>query len=197
MKTLLKFLKYRVHFLLTIYTIIIIDNLTFMLNQVEKSNLASEFIKKLKQLKTENDLSILILAHTPKLDFAKPLTNNHLQGSKMIINFVDSCFAIGKSYLDSDLKYIKHIKVRNCEHIYDEHNVCICKTHKGLGNNFLQLEFIEFGSEFLHLNRNNDDYIESLQTTIDLKKQGLSNVEIAKRLNISEATVRKRLKNTS
>lgn len=48
-----------------------------------------------------------------------------------------------------------------------------------------------------HLNRNNDDYIESLQTTIDLKKQGLSNVEIAKRLNISEATVRKRLKNTS
>jgi hypothetical protein len=34
----------------------------------------------LKSLKSKHDLTILILAHTPKRDFNKPISNNDLQG---------------------------------------------------------------------------------------------------------------------
>lgn len=53
-------------------------------------------MKQLKTLKNKYDLSLLILAHTPKRDLSKQLTRNDLQGSKMLINFCDSCFAIAK-----------------------------------------------------------------------------------------------------
>jgi hypothetical protein len=58
-------------------------------------------------LKNKHNLSILILAHTPKRNFTNPLSNNDLQGSKMLANFIDSSIAIGKSYLNEDLRYIK------------------------------------------------------------------------------------------
>ena len=51
----------------------------------------------MKALKSKYGLSILVLAHTPKRDSGKPLGRNDLQGSKMIINFCDSAFAIGES----------------------------------------------------------------------------------------------------
>lgn len=175
--------------------IIILDNLTYLLNDIEKSSNARNFMTELKQIKTELNLSILILAHTPKRDFARPISNNDLQGSKMLMNFADSAFAIGKSYTDSNLRYIKQIKQRNCEHIYNENNICLCSISKGHVNNFLQFKFIEYGKETEHLNHNKTDHIESLEETYRLKDEvGLANTEIAKRLNITESAVRKRLK---
>ncbi|WP_164109802.1 MULTISPECIES: AAA family ATPase [Sphingobacterium] len=174
--------------------IIIMDNMTFLLNDIEKSSIAGNFMKELKQIKTELDLSILILAHTPKRDFARPISNNDLQGSKMLINFADSAFAIGKSYTDINLRYIKQIKQRNCEHIYNENNICLCSISKGHVNNFLQFQFIEYGNETEHLNYNKTDHIVSLEETYRLKdEEALSNSEIARRLKISESAVRKRL----
>jgi hypothetical protein len=40
---------------------------------------------------------MLVLAHTPKRNLARPLTVNNLQDSKMLINFCDSAFATGKN----------------------------------------------------------------------------------------------------
>ena len=52
---------------------------------------AMPLMKKLVALKKRHDLSILLLAHTPKRALCNPsLTRNDLQGSKMLINFADS-----------------------------------------------------------------------------------------------------------
>ena len=79
--------------------ILIIDNLTYLKAENEKAKDALPLMKHLKALKSKYSLSILAtLAHTPKRDMSKPLSPNDLQGSKMLMNFCDSSFAIGKSF---------------------------------------------------------------------------------------------------
>jgi hypothetical protein len=89
-------------------------------------------MKHLKALKNKYGLSILALAHTPKRDLSKPITRNDLQGSKMLINFCDSSFSIGESSSDKNIRYLKQIKARNTEIIYDTENVCVCQIDKTL-----------------------------------------------------------------
>ena len=105
-----------------------------------------------------------MLSHTPKRDFNRPISNNDLQGSKQLINFFDGAFAIGKSYTDNTLRYIKQIKQRNCEQTYNDENVCICEISKGADNHFLQFQFLEHDSEYNHLNyertKSKEDSIE-------------------------------------
>ena len=148
-------------------------------------------MKSLKELKSKYSLSILVLAHTPKRDFNRPISNNDLQGSKMLMNFVDSSMAIGKSYTNTNLRYLKQIKQRNCEQIYNEENVCICEINKGAENNNLQFNFLEFDSEYNHLNyertKSKDESKEEAKT---LRLEGLNNVQIAKELEVSEGTIR-------
>ena len=173
--------------------ILIIDNLTYLKNETEKAKDALPLMKHLKALKSKYGLSILALAHTPKRDLSKPLTRNDLQGSKMLINFVDSCFAIGESHTDKHLRYLKQIKARNTEIIYDTENVIICQIDKPY--NFLAFEFLGFGAEREHLKQLTEkDHESKVSEALELKKQGLSNVQIAKQFGVSEGAVRKWIK---
>ncbi len=129
--------------------ILIIDNITYLKHENEKAKDALPLMKHLKKLKNKYNLSLLILAHTPKRDLSKPLTRNDLQGSKMLMNFCDSSFAIGESFSERSLRYIKMMKVRFCEHIYDGDNVAVCQINKP--DNFLQFEFMNFDNELKHL----------------------------------------------
>lgn len=173
--------------------ILIIDNLTYLKNETEKAKDALPLMKHLKTLKSRYNLSILALAHTPKRDLSKPLTRNDLSGSKMLINFVDSCFAIGESHTDKYLRYIKQIKERHTDKIYDGENVICCQVNKP--SNFLQFEFIGFGNEQEHLKELTEkDKEKRISEAFELKKQGLSNVDIAKKFNVTEGAIRKWLK---
>ena len=141
-------------------------------------------MKHLKGLKTKYGLSILALAHTPKRDLTKPITRNDLQGSKMLINFCDSSFSIGESNKDKSFRYIKQIKQRNTEQIYDADNVCVCQIDKPL--NFLQFEFVDFGKEWEHLKQQTEKDNENLkEKVIELKQKGRSFREIGAELKIS------------
>jgi len=170
--------------------IIVIDNLTYLKTDTEKAKDALPLMKFLNAIKKKYGLSILVLAHTPKRDASKPLTKNDLSGSKMLMNFCDSCFAIGESSQEKGLRYIKQIKQRNTEVIYDTNNVIVCKIEKE--SNFLEFVFIGFENELDHLKpRNNEDQFNQI---LDLKKQGLPNTQIASTLGISEGTVRNKIK---
>lgn len=129
--------------------IVIIDNITYLRHENEKAKDALPLMKHLKRLKNKYGLSLLVLAHTPKRDLSKPLTRNDLQGSKVLMNFCDSSFAIGESSSDSFLRYIKMIKVRSTEHIFDSDNIIVCQITKP--HNFLHFEFLHFDSEYKHL----------------------------------------------
>ena len=172
--------------------ILIIDNLTYLKNETERAKDALPLMKHLKALKSKYNLSILALAHTPKRDLSKPITRNDLQGSKMLINFVDSCFAIGESAKDKNTRYIKQIKTRITEFIYDADNVAVCQLDKPY--NFLQFEFLDFGTESDHLKHLTDQDKELLEMNIkELKDSNpdMSLREIAKQLNTNPMKVKR------
>lgn len=169
--------------------IIIIDNLSFIKNDTEKAKDALSLMKELKILKNKHNLSILLLAHTPKRDSSKPLTKNDLSGSKMLINFCDSCFAIGESANEKGVKYIKQIKQRNTEQRYGSDNVILCQIEKI--NSFLQFSFIDYGDEFEHLKTIEvANKKERNQSILKLHNEGKSGVEIGNQFGITEGAVR-------
>lgn len=173
--------------------VLIVDNLTYLKNETEKAKDALPLMKHLKALKNKYGLSILALAHTPKRDLSKPITRNDLQGSKMLINFCDSSFSIGESHSDKNLRYLKQIKQRNTEQVYDAENVCICQIDKPL--NFLLFEFVNFGKEWEHLKQHTEKDKESLNEKVrELKRQGRSFREIGAELGISHMKVSRILK---
>ena len=173
--------------------VLIIDNLTYLKNETEKSKNALPLMQHLKALKAKYGLSILVLAHTPKRDLSKPITRNDLAGSKMLINFIDSSFSIGESNLDKNTRYIKQIKTRNTEFIFDAENVAVFQIQKP--HNFLEFEFSGFGTEREHLKQLTDNDRESrISEALELKKQGMSNVLIAAQFGVSEGAVRKWIK---
>lgn len=173
--------------------ILIIDNLTYLRNETERAKDAMPLMKNLKALKSKYGLSILALAHTPKRDYSKPLTGNDLQGSKMLLNFCDSAFAIGASNQDRDFRYIKQIKARSTAIEFDGSNVCVCRVEKP--SNFLQFRFIDFASEKEHLRILGDDQRdERVEKAKFLSQQGKTQREIAVEMNLSAATVNRLLK---
>ena len=172
--------------------VLIIDNITYLRNETEKAKDALPLMKHLKALKSKYNLSILALAHTPKRDLSKAITRNDLQGSKMLINFVDSCFAIGESHTDKYLRYIKQIKARNTEIIYDTENVATCQIQKP--HNFLEFEFVSFDAERKHLKTySENDRDELIQQAKDLQKERYSQRQISTKLGISLGAVNKYL----
>ena len=173
--------------------VLIIDNLTYLRTENEKAKDALPLMKNLKSLKNKYGLSIMALAHTPKRDLSKPITGNDLQGSKMLMNFCDSAFSIGQSHKDKSTRYLKQIKSRNTEIIYDTENVCLCHLDKP--HNFLQFEFLGFGSEQEHLRHfTENDKKQAISEVTELKKQGVPNTEIARRYGVSEGAIRKWIK---
>lgn len=174
--------------------ILIIDNITYLKNETERAKDALPLMKHLKSLKSKYGLSILALAHTPKRDLSRPITQNDLQGSKMLYNFVDSCFAIGQSNTDRSVRYVKQIKARNTAMIYDTENVIVCQIDKSY--NFLSFEFLDFGAEREHLKQISDTDIEQLeQSIVDLKTSNpnLSLGDIAKQLATNKMKVKRTL----
>lgn len=175
--------------------VLIIDNLTYLKNETEKAKNALPLMKRLKALKTKYNLSILVLAHTPKRDRYKPIGKNDLQGSKMLINFCDSCFAIGESTQGTGVRYFKQIKVRNGEHIYNTDNVIVTAIDKP--SNFLGFQLLDYGYEQEHLKQlTQTDKVKLDQAILELKQltPSLSNRQIAQQLNTNHSKVGRVLK---
>lgn len=170
--------------------ILFIDNITYLRNETEKSKNALPLMKRLKKLKSKYSLSILALAHTPKRDMSKPINKNDLAGSKMLMNFCDSSFAIGESTNDKAFRYLKQIKERNKEKLYGIDNICLCQITKP--ENFTQFEFIKFDNELNHLKQvTEQDKNQIIEQVVELNKKGLSLREIAEKTSISHMKVKR------
>ncbi|MEL6607255.1 MAG: LuxR family transcriptional regulator, partial [Bacteroidota bacterium] len=176
--------------------ILIIDNITYLSQETERARHALPLMKHLKALQRKYDLSILTLAHTPKRDLTKPLTRNDLQGSKMLINFCDSAFAIGESTQDSRVRYLKQIKARSTEVRYHSDQVCVCELAKP--SNFLHFKWLDYGSEMEHLKHlSESDKAGRVKEVLAMKAAGESNTSIAQHFSVSEGTVRHWLKKST
>ncbi len=173
--------------------VVIVDNLTYLRQGTETAKDALPLMKSLKSLKSKHGLSMLVLAHTPKRVLSNPITRNDLQGSKMLINFCDSAFAIGESYTDKHLRYIKQIKQRNTEQFYDTQNVIICELSKP--DNFLRFGFTGYGKERDHLRTFDEkERADLMEQARKMNSDGKSQREIATQLKISLGSVNNYLK---
>lgn len=173
--------------------VVIIDNLTYLSRETEKAKDALPLMKTLKAFGKKYGLSILVLAHTPKRNLSMPITQNDLQGSKMLINFCDGCFTIGESTKGKSLRYIKEIKQRNVPFKYDSENVIECEICKP--DNFLQFRFVGYGRESEHLRQIGEaDREELVKQVKELNQQGKSQREIAQMLKMSVGCVNNYLK---
>jgi len=178
--------------------VLIIDNITYLRNDTERAKDALPLMKELKALKNRYNLSILVLAHTPKRDMARPLTMNDLGGSSMLMNFCDSAFAIGKSVRDEDVRYIKQIKERSSEKLYGADNVCVCRIRKH--SNFLGFDLSGHSEEREHLRERTEKDTKEIDRQIKEMKEGnpaLSVRDIAKSLNTNKTRVQRALADCS
>lgn len=142
----------------------------------------------LNNLKKRYDLSMLVLAHTPKRSLDCPITSNDLAGSKRLYNFFDSVFAIGKSAQDGGLRYVKQLKVRYGTYSYDADNVILYEIEKV--DAFLQFVHRGYSTEKEHLKKLGDN--ESSQRDcliLQLSRSGKSVREIASEVNCGKSTV--------
>lgn len=173
--------------------VLIVDNLTYLkTTATETAKEALPLMKMLKELKIKHDLSILALAHTPKRNLFNPITRNDLAGSKHLANFADSIFAIGESCKDKSLRYLKQIKARATEIIYDSTQVVVCEISQPY--NFLGYHFLNWSHELEHLKQLTQSQQSDIdQQIINLKQSqpAISNYEIARQLEINQMKVKR------
>jgi len=175
-------------------TVLIIDNITCLRGGTENSAVALSLMKSLKALKTEHKLSILVLAHTPKRrNPTQPISADDLHGSKLLVNFADSAFAIGQSTADTGLCYLKQIKQRNTRQRYGADNVCLCHIQKP--GAFLHFQFEGHSPEHHHLLSRTAAYRQQLANKIaELAAEGRSQRAISDQLGIPLTTVNRLLR---
>ena len=119
---------------------------------------------------------------------SKPITQNDLGGSKMIFNFLDSAFSIGISAKDSNIRFIKQVKVRSSDFKYNESNVMLWEIEKK--DSFLQFVTVGYDEESEHLKKRKDNDKQQIIADIKLMQaEGKSIRQIAKELGMSHATV--------
>lgn len=173
--------------------ILIIDNISILCMQMEKGEDSAALVQRLRTLKNKYGFSILIIAHTPKRNMSMPITQNDLAGSKKLFNFIDSCFAIGLSAQGGNMRYVKQVKVRNCEMRYGGDNVMVCHIEK-VGT---MVQFVNMGTapEHDHLRMVNRE--EQVQEARLLSASGLSLRDIASRMGVSKSTVDRMLREVS
>ena len=172
----------------------VIDNITFICNGPESGVKAGLFMKQLIRLKKKYNLTTIVIAHTPKRRGWKPITQNDLAGSVKLINFFDAGIALARSANDTNIRYLKQVKVRTGEFLYDADSVLIMEVNKDDG--FLKFDILGTGSEEDHLNAlEGGEIADELISILKMQKQGMTVREIAEVLNIGKSTVQRRIEN--
>lgn len=149
--------------------VIIIDNITWLTNMKNTGANGAKLMMRLCDLKKKYGISILVLAHTPKRNLAKPITQNCLGGTKAFANFFDAMFAVGKAIIDPQLRYVKQIKVRSAAFKFDTNHVKVCKIEKK--NSFLGFTPIGYSNEMTLLKPSKGSSASGTNKSIPSKKK--------------------------
>lgn len=186
--------------------VLLLDNLTFLVNN---GGMKAEDVKPICQEFcnwAKEGYSILVVNHTPKIQPFTTLDINHCLGSSMLTNFVQSVFAIGTdSSNPSTGRYVKQLKSRNGRIVWDGNHVIPYVIDKTLDPTMLRFiqpaQLHQTGMETstpiqtareCDLLRDADNM--QLEQIRKLHEQGMSNRKIAEKLNLSPATIGKRMK---
>jgi RecA-family ATPase len=107
--------------------VLIIDNMSAISQDNEKSGNAVKLMNKIKDLQRRNKLTVLLMAHTPKIVQGEAIIWTNLAGSSNLYNLADSVIAINTTTTDDSVRYIKQLKSRYNEIQYHKDNVVAIK----------------------------------------------------------------------
>jgi archaellum biogenesis ATPase FlaH len=107
--------------------VLIIDNMSAISQDNEKSGQAVKLMNKIKDMQRRNKLTLLLMAHTPKILPGEPIISNNLAGSSNLFNLADAVMAINTSTMSDDIRYIKQLKSRYNEIQFHRENVIAIK----------------------------------------------------------------------
>ena len=168
---------------------IVIDNITNGFGSIFSAAKMRTLISEFKALKNRFGLTILLIAHCPKRSPNKPITDNNLGGSKMIMNFVDSAFAIGPSQISNEFKYIKQIKSRAVAKMDEVMTVKISKEP------YLSMQYVNHTYEDAHIDREDTSLLllrispEQEIKLLSMHKEKKHVVDIAIELGLDTGTI--------
>ncbi len=159
--------------------VVFVDNITWLLNETEKGSDAGKLMKALLKLKNRLNITMVVIAHTPKRSGTDPLGLKDIAGSSRLGNFTTSAIAIGKSIKDEHLRYIKWTKTRNTANEHGSENIAVFEISKNDAG-VVGLEFIEYDSERNHLMELPEKKrLEEIEVIKDMYLRGATQREIA------------------
>lgn len=128
---------------------IIIDNISRVSGDIEKSEPAKEFMDACLKLVKGEKYNIIIVAHITKKEPFITITKNDLRGSGILYDLSDSALSIGKANrVNTEKKgevYLIQMKTRSDKYFYDNQSVIHCIQNKE--NDFLKLDAIGLEKE--------------------------------------------------
>jgi archaellum biogenesis ATPase FlaH len=142
-----KIIKHRIE-------VAVIDSLTSVPLIGTKTNeqglMRMEFMHRLYLMKSRQNISVLVVAHSLRKDSNRPITEYDIVDSSIFGTvFCDSVFAIGKSVTGNHLRYLKQIKCSSAELKYGSRNVAVFELVKR--NRFIGFKHIGFNDERKYL----------------------------------------------
>jgi hypothetical protein len=126
--------------------VLIIDNMSAISQDNEKSGNATKLMNKVKDLQRRNKLTVLLMAHTPKIVQGEAIIANNLAGSSNLYNLADSVMAINISTMADDIRYIKQLKSRYNEIQFHQDNV-VAIQFDSRDDGFKGFRFLNYESE--------------------------------------------------
>ena len=170
-----------------------IDNVSYICTSAEKGDVAVAFMHRLNALKETYKLTIVVVAHSPKRDKSRPITEDDLYGSSRLMQLCDSAFAIGASAQDPQLRYVKTTKYRADEYPYPANHVAVYRLETK--DSYTQFTFQGCDEEKNHLKEKSAaTEMEDMQEFVDLSAQGLSLKQIADQTGAAKSTIHRKLK---
>lgn len=184
------------------FQIIFVDNISFLCADMEKSQTAGGLMAKICGLRKEYDVTILIVAHTPKRKGDEPMTSYSMFGSSMLAAFFDAIIAIGISVTHPEVRYLKTCKFRSGPYPYPADKVALYHIEQVDG--CTRFVYDDIGDEADHLRpglaganlslEETEPNLEEIGQVLLLQEQKKSLRAIAQELGITLAKVQRREK---
>jgi hypothetical protein len=124
-----------------------------------------------RAIRQQNKLTVLIMAHTPKIQQGEAIIWTNMAGSSNLYNLAESILAIGTTTIDNDIRYIIQLKARYVDVLYHKDNVIAIKFRTQPDGN-KGFSFVNYESE------------EELIKTVEKSRKEAQKKDIINRINM-------------
>jgi hypothetical protein len=175
--------------------VVIIDSIDGFNGRVMRSRDIAYVMNRIKRLKAKFGLSILVLAHLTHRNPTTPIAADRLIATRTLVSFADSVFAIGQCRWDERHRYIKHLRSKSTDIVFDaEYVPAFFLSKVGSLGSFLSFNFDGFRREETMLDAYlNKTRLKRADEVKELAAEGRGQREIAVYLDMSLGSVNRSL----